>query len=120
MPIRTPNEGDQGRIYRRFEIGTLADLIMLDTRLVGRDRGLKYAQDMPFAPALLGEAPIADVAAFKDLRLNDPTRSLLGQIQEEWLDDSIRKSVDRGAVWQVIGQQVLMGSVGIPSISADD
>ena len=120
MPIRTPNEGDQGPIYRRFEIGILADLIMLDTRLVARDRGLEYAQDMLFAPTLVGEAPIADVAAFKDLRLNDPTRSLLGQIQEEWLDDSLRKSVDRGAVWQVIGQQVLMGSVGIPSISADD
>ena len=120
MPIRTPNEGDQGPIYRRFEIGTLADLIMLDTRLVGRDRGLEYAQDMLFAPALAGEAPIADVAAFKDQRLNDPTRSLLGQIQEEWLDEALRKSVDRGAVWQVIGQQVLMGSVGIPSISADD
>ncbi len=120
MPIRTPDEGDQGPIYRRFEIGTLADLIMLDTRLVGRDRGLNYAQDMLFAPALAGEAPIADVAAFKDQRLNDPTRSLLGQIQEEWLDDALRKSVDRGAVWQVVGQQVLMGSVGIPSISADD
>ena len=32
MPIRTAIEGVQGPIYRRFEIGNLADLIMLDTR----------------------------------------------------------------------------------------
>ena len=120
MPIRTINEGVQGPIYRRFKIGTLADLIMLDTRLVGRDRGLEYATDMLYAPALEGEAPVADVAAFKDQRLNDPTRSLLGKDQEEWLDDALRQSVDRGAVWQVLGQQVLMGSVGIPTIPTDD
>jgi alkaline phosphatase D len=120
MPIRTANEGVQGPIYRRFEIGNLADLIMLDTRLVGRDRGLEYATDMLYAPAVAGEAPVADVAAFKDQRLNDPTRSLLGQDQEAWLDDALRQSVDRGAVWQVLGQQVLMGSVGIPSIPTDD
>ena len=120
MPIRTINEGVQGPIYRRFKIGTLADLIMLDTRLVGRDRGLEYATDMLYATALEGEAPVADVAAFKDRRLNDPTRSLLGKDQEEWLDDALRQSVDRGAVWQVLGQQVLMCSVGIPTVSTDD
>ena len=47
MPIRTHAEGDQGPIYRAFEIGNLADLIMLDTRLHGRDKGLEYAADMP-------------------------------------------------------------------------
>ena len=47
MPIRTHASGDQGPIYRAFEIGDLADLIMLDTRLHGRDKGLEYAADMP-------------------------------------------------------------------------
>ena len=120
MPIRTAIEGVQGPIYRRFEIGNLADLIMLDTRLVGRDRGLEYASDMLYAPSVAGEAPIADVATFEDQRLNDPTRSLLGKDQEAWLDDALRQSVDRGAVWQVLAQQVLMGSVGIPSIPIDN
>ena len=120
MPIRTANEGVQGPIYRRFEIGTLADLIMLDTRLVGRDRGLEYTTGMFSAPAVAGEAPIADVTAFKDQRLYNPARSLLGKDQEEWLDQALRQSVDRGAVWQVLGQQVLMGSLGIPSITIDD
>ena len=47
MPIRTHADGDQGPIFRAFEIGDLADLIMLDTRLHGRDRGYEYATDMP-------------------------------------------------------------------------
>ena len=44
MPIRTGVEGDQGVIYRAFQIGNLADLIMLDTRLVGRDEQFDYAR----------------------------------------------------------------------------
>ena len=44
MPIRTHASGDQGPIYRSFQIGQLADLIMLDTRLHGRDRGLSIPQ----------------------------------------------------------------------------
>ena len=47
MPIRTHASGDQGPIYRSFQIGQLADLIMLDTRLHGRDRGLEYSTDLP-------------------------------------------------------------------------
>ena len=110
MPIRTANEGVQGPIYRRFEIGTLADLIMLDTRLVGSDGGLAYTTGMFSAPAVAGEAPIADVTAFKDQRLYNPARSLLGKDQEEWLDQALRQSVDRGAIWQVLGHCLLYTS----------
>ena len=39
MPIRTNSTGNQGPIFRSFQIGDLADLIMLDTRFHGRDRG---------------------------------------------------------------------------------
>ena len=91
---------------------------MLDTRLVGRDRGLEYGHAI--CACVAGEAPIADVTAFKDQRLYNPARSLLGKDQEEWLDQALRQSVDRGAIWQVLGQQVLMGSLGIPSINIDD
>ena len=46
MPIRTAAQTDQAPIYRAFEIGQLADLIMLDTRLQGRDKQLSYERDM--------------------------------------------------------------------------
>lgn len=52
MPIRTHVQGDQGPIYRSFQIGQLADLIMLDTRLHGRDKGLEYATDLPLRSQL--------------------------------------------------------------------
>ena len=58
---------------------------MLDTRLVGRIEWLEYATDMLYAPALEGEAPVADVAAFKDQRLNDPTRTLPARIKKSGL-----------------------------------
>lgn len=47
MPIRE-NEGDSAIIYRSFEFGDLASLIMLDTRIIGRDKQLTYAKDMVF------------------------------------------------------------------------
>lgn len=45
MPIRE-NDGDPKLIYRSFELGDLASLIMLDTRIIGRDRQVTYAGDM--------------------------------------------------------------------------
>ncbi len=47
LPIRSNPRGDQNVIYRSFEFGDLATLIMLDTRIVGRDKPLNYAHDLP-------------------------------------------------------------------------
>ncbi len=46
LPVRPPDPARPEIIYRRFDVGRLASLIMLDTRLVGRDRQLSYSQDM--------------------------------------------------------------------------
>ena len=117
MPIRTPASGDQGPIYRHFAIGDLADLLMLDTRIVGRDQQLSYAADMLFhSSADRQQVPVPDGAAFTAQRLQDPSRDLLGAQQEQWLARTVADSVGRGASWQVLGQQVLMGNVGIPKL----
>ena len=39
MPIRENKERE--RIWRKFSIGNLINLVMLDTRLYGRDKQLK-------------------------------------------------------------------------------
>ena len=118
MPIRTHSSGNQGPIYRSFAIGDLADLLMLDTRLEGRDRGLEYANDMEHRPQTNADEPRKpDVEAFR-AKLHDPTRTLLGDRQERWLADEIERSTGRGATWQVLGQQVLIGNVGIPKIKS--
>jgi len=177
LPIRTSVDGPQASIYRRFKIGDLADLIMLDTRLHGRDRGFDYRSDLSNktgafkideanGPVYLGPSsevkdsgagiehlalpydlssgrPVAvtdyqkikplnqqslpghwryipDIKDFRENKLNDKSRNLLGVDQEEWLNVQLKDSKQRGAVWQVLGQQVLAGKVGIPSLRDEE
>ena len=111
MPIRTGAEGDQGVIYRAFQIGDLADLMMLDTRLVGRDEQLDYAKGIERA---------GSVEAFINNDLYNPERQILGEEQEAWLQQALQRSKARGAAWQVLGQQVLMGKLNIPVIPPEE
>ena len=111
MPIRTGVDGDQGVIYRAFQIGDLADLIMLDTRLVGRDQQLNYGRDIE---------PAGGLDAFIKDHLNAPDRQLLGAEQEAWLEAALQRSKGRGATWQVLGQQLLMGKLNIPVIPPEE
>ena len=111
MPIRTVAEGDQGVIYRAFQIGDLADLMMLDTRLVGRDEQLDYAKGIERA---------GSVEAFIKNDLYNPERQILGEEQEAWLQQALQRSKARGATWQVLGQQVLMGKLNIPVIPPEE
>jgi alkaline phosphatase D len=85
MPIR---DQPDGRIFRTFEFGDLLDLLMLDTRLWGRDRPAAGNQDIAV--------------------INDPNRTMLGFDQEGWLEEQLRASTAR---WRVIGQQVVFGHI---------
>ncbi|MGM0577794.1 MAG: alkaline phosphatase D family protein [Myxococcota bacterium] len=80
VPVR---DGAEGRIYRTLRFGDLADLVMLDTRLAGRD--LQPASNTPEV-------------------LQDPDRDLLGAEQEGWLFEQLRTSTAR---WRLVGQQVM-------------
>lgn len=80
MPIR--DEADQ-KVYRTFSYGNLMDLIMLDTRLEGREEQILDVN----APELL-----------------DPDRTLLGAEQKAWFFDQLNQSE---AKWKVVGQQVI-------------
>jgi alkaline phosphatase D len=99
MPIRRSRAGS-GRIYRRFSIGEFADLIMLDTRLNGRD-----------LQAAFKGAPVLPV---NDPTIADPNRTLLGFDQEEWLYRELSRSKARGARWRFLGQQVMMAQLAAP------
>ncbi len=86
MPIRELPTGH----YRRFGFGSLLDLIMLDTRLHGRD---------------------PEVAKGDEAGAADPSRTLLGADQEQWLFDALSDSQRSGAVWRVLGQQIMVAPV---------
>lgn len=90
MPIREGSHDSKGRIYRSFRVGNLVDLIMLDTRLAGRDEQLSD----PCDPATA-----------------DPTRQLLGEEQEAWFVRELTKSQKRSTHWRLVGQQVMFAQL---------
>lgn len=183
LPIRDNRTGNKNTIYRSFEIGDLATLIMLDTRIVGRDKPLDYSSDLPLrsvpfyfetdslpiavtdaeklkqlrttattrekvkdvpVPFRLSEGKadpildwaeiqkldpknmpqgisyLPDLARFKETILPDTERNMLGDTQQLWLTRELARSSRQGKPWQIIGQQVLTGKVGIPSIKDED
>lgn len=92
MPIRQVDPGNRERIYRSFRYGDLADFVMLDTRLAGRDL----------------QAGMTDASA-----VNDEGRSLLGHSQLAFLEAELARD---GARWKFLGQQVMFGQLRIPSL----
>lgn len=105
LPIRPANPDDEKTIYRQFTFGDLLDLYMLDTRIIGRDLQLDYADYMDAATGAMNAAQfMAD--------LSDTNRTLLGAEQKLWLQQSMMTST---ATWQVLGQQVLMGRMNVPA-----
>jgi alkaline phosphatase D len=104
LPIREQGSVEEGKIYRNFEIGDLASLIMLDTRLIGRDEQLSHNMDVD------------------SLRraLQDPRRSIMGEEQERWLASELARSAKAGKPWQVIGQQLLMGKLFTPQVADEE
>ena len=85
MPIRTQNTG----IYRVINYGNLMDLIMIDTRIEGRDEQINDVTN----PLMYA-----------------PNRTLLGQTQKEWFLDKLGKST---AKWKVIGNQVIFSEFNV-------
>ncbi len=90
MPVRETPFNGPGTIYRNFPFGNLADLVMLDTRLVGRDQQNRA-------------------------QLADPNRQLLGVEQESWFLSQLSASAARSTRWRVIGQQVMMAQLVGPT-----
>jgi alkaline phosphatase D len=102
LPVRPPASMND-IIYRRFQYGDLLDLLMLDTRVVGRDEQFTYDD---FATAGIIDVPSVHAG------INDSNRTLLGSEQLGWLREELTQSSAR---WQVLGQQVLMGRYQIPA-----
>ncbi len=95
LPMRDA-PGGSPHIYRKFEIGNLITLNMLDTRLEGRSEQVS--------------ASSSDV--------DDPARTLLGSVQYDWLINNLTNST---TTWNLAGQQVMMAPLevfGIP-VNAD-
>ncbi len=111
MPIRDPKPGQLSEaIYRSFRFGKIAELVMLETRLLARSKQLDYTELAFKADGT------PDLGAFRT-QLNDPSRQLLGAEQRQWLGATLQSSVTDGVRWQVIGNQVVMARAPGPDIN---
>jgi alkaline phosphatase D len=75
--------------YRRFDVGDLARIDVLDTR--------QYRSDQP-----CGDGTRSGCTAAQE-----PSRTMLGEAQEKWLNDGFRSARPR---WNVLAQQVVVMS----------
>lgn len=81
---------DNLRIWRSFSIGSLFDLMMLDTRQYDRSiTDLYWNTDY--------------IHAISD----DAGRTMMGSRQENWFYNSLSASASRGAAWRIIGSQTV-------------
>lgn len=81
MPVR---ETPEHELYRAFRVGSLLNLVILDTRIAGRSVQLDSITDPHF---------------------QDTDRTILGNEQYKWLTQQLTS----GAKWQIIGNQVPFG-----------
>ncbi|MES2056522.1 MAG: alkaline phosphatase D family protein [Pseudomonadota bacterium] len=125
----TPDEGDyevrkrasikaynewlpvSGQSWSSYEVGDLATIFRPETRLTARSAWL----DMRPAVEAAGD-PVANLIALRDGPLADPKRTLMGDTQEQWLYQGMAQSKRRGAKWQVVSQQVLVGQQKLPEL----
>jgi alkaline phosphatase D len=90
LPARLADPDDLLRTWRSLRAGDLAELVLLDTRIDGRDQ---QAGD-PGAPPL-----------------HAPDRAMLGPAQRRWLEERLR---DRSSRWCLLGSQVTVSPMRLP------
>lgn len=106
MPIRPKVDTDAASLYRSFQFGNLVNLMMLDTRIAGRDLPLNITD-------YVDDSGTFDLDRYTH-EANDPSRTLLGEKQLHWLKEQMLVDTK----WQVLGQQVLMGAMTLPGAIA--
>ena len=96
--------------WQAYEIGNLATLFRLETRLTARDKQFDLTTIAKGSDAEVAAA----LASFRDGAWRDPARTLMGAKQEAWLAAGLRASRGAGKKWQVLAQQIVMGEVRLP------
>ena len=100
MPIR--EKKSKLKIWRKFEVGNLFQLLMLDTRSIYRDKQLNI-EDYFDGNTINKSKYKRDLSA---------DRKLIGLEQMLWIKNNLNKKFK----WSIIGQQVLMAQVYLPNI----
>ena len=95
LPSRRRDPDDPLAIWRSFPIGDLAELVLLDTRVAGRDEHADHGSGPPY---------------------DDPGRSLLGEEQRAWAFERVR---DTTRPWSLIVSAVVVNRMRLPVPGGD-
>jgi alkaline phosphatase D len=87
LPSRLRDPAEPSRTWRSIVVGDLAELVLLDTRIEGRDRQAGDEGSIP---------------------LDDPKRSLLGDDQRAWLRERL---ADGGRPWAIVHSGVVVNEL---------
>ncbi|MDR4308374.1 alkaline phosphatase D family protein [Chelatococcus sambhunathii] len=116
LPIRDPEDGERidpdtgnpDELYRSFDFGDLARIIMIDTREAARDEQLSTVGLVAAYTGAPAEGPFPH-----DVDGDGSVRTLIGPKQQKWFDKKIAETTQP---WQIIGNQVLMFYQAAPDI----
>ncbi|MCQ8184181.1 alkaline phosphatase D family protein [Parvularcula maris] len=119
MPVRDPAPGGaREALFRSYSWGKLLTLTAIESRLTARTKQLQYSEIVPTLTS-----PEA-IDRFRREVLGDPSRELLGDAQRQFVEGSLAASVNSGATWRLIANQVLFARVAAPDlgeyVSEDD
>ncbi len=95
LPVRPQIIAGDSILYRKIAFGSLIDLIMVDTRLHGRE----------------------EQAGTTGATVNDPSRTILGTDQYTWL---IQNMLFSTASWKILGNQVMFAPLEIAGVGVNE
>ncbi|MCR2832432.1 alkaline phosphatase D family protein [Parerythrobacter lacustris] len=103
--------------WASYDIGNLATLFRLETRLTARTKPFDLGEIAKRGGGDPGRT-LSALEAFRDGEWREPSRTLMGAEQESWLAEGFKASRGAGKKWQVLLQQVVMASLkGAPEIA---
>jgi len=97
--------------WARYDIGDLATIFRLETRLTARDKPLDLGA---VTQGISADQVEGALRALREGAWADPKRTMMGPAQERWLAKGLASSVKSGRKWQVLAQQVIMGGLSTP------
>ena len=94
--------------WQSYDFGTLGQYLRTDSRMIARSRPWSYDE-------VLGDKePTKALADFRDGIWLDPAATMFGTEQENWIAHKLKRSVQSGQKWQVIGSGTVIGKAYTP------
>ena len=117
-PSREPE--DMRERFGTYEIGDLATLCLIESRLTARDQEVAL-DSFPIASDTDDTDPdnLAAVAAWKRDVVGAEDRELIGETQIAGIQSACAASVAAGKPWRILANQVIMSRVNFPNFATE-